>query len=131
MAAGRAPSDRHRPADFLDRRELLAHAVHAVIDEPAGRRFVPIECNPRFNGASYPSGIACRLHVPQWVSKDFTTRHRDLSDLELGGLEFDTATDTGIVLVNWGTICVGKIGVLIAGPPKVQEQLENDLRARL
>ena len=102
-----------------------------VVHEPSRRRFVPIECNPRFNGASYPSGIASRLQLPEWVSKDFVTRHRTLSDLNLRGLEFDTENRTGIILVNWGTIFVGKIAIMIAGPPEVQEQLEADLRTRL
>ena len=102
-----------------------------VVEGPSGRRFVPIECNPRFNGASYPSAIAARLQLPEWVCKDFVTRHRTLSDLDLRGLEFDADNGTGIILVNWGTIFVGKVGIMIAGPLEVQEQLEADLLARL
>lgn len=103
----------------------------AVIETSTGPEFVPIECNPRFNGASYPSGIACRLHLPEWVSKDFKTRYDTLSEIDLGGLEYDPDTRTGIILVNWGTVLVGKLGVLLAGNPVQQQALEAELLDRL
>jgi hypothetical protein len=102
-----------------------------VLEQGHTTRFMPIECNPRFNGASYPSGIACKLELSQWLAKDFKTRHNRLADIDLTDLEFDPETRTGIILVNWGTILVGKLGVLIAGSPADQERLESELRARL
>lgn len=103
----------------------------AVIENGQGLRFVAIECNPRFNGASYPSGIAHKMGLPYWVAKDFDTQHRRLSQIDLSGIEFDPIYKTGIILVNWGTILVGKLGVLIAGAPEQQSQLEKELRTRL
>lgn len=102
-----------------------------VVDEPNITRFVPIECNPRFNGASYPAGIACRLQVPEWIAKEFATRHRTLSDLDLSRVELNPENGVGIILVNWGTIFAGKIGIRLVGPPEVQDELEAGLRAPL
>lgn len=111
-------------------RGLFAFDV-AVVHEKQGTRFMAIECNPRFNGASYPTMIACRLHLDAWVAKEFKTRHQQLADLDLSGIEFDPGTRTGIVLVNWGTILASKIGVLIAGTPRQQLALETELIQRL
>ena len=102
-----------------------------VVEAPDGIRFVPIECNPRYNGASYPSGIASRLQLSKWISRDLDTRHRTLDDIDLTNIEFNPETRTGIIVVNWGTILVGKIGVLITGSAEDQEQLEVILRTRL
>ena len=111
-------------------RDVFAFDV-GVVENGQGTRFVPIECNPRFNGASYPSGVACKLELDHWVAKDFMTRHRRLSQINLDGIEFDPASKTGIILVNWGTVLVGKLGVLIAGEAKQQQLLEDQLRERL
>jgi hypothetical protein len=102
-----------------------------VIHASGGAEFVPIECNPRFNGASYPSGIACRLQLPEWISRDFNTRYDKLADIDLTGIEFDPSTRTGVIVVNWGTVLVGKIGVLLAGTPEQQAALEAELQIRL
>jgi hypothetical protein len=103
----------------------------AVVDRPGGVEYLAIECNPRFNGASYPSVIARKLDIDQWLARTFDTGRRSLSELDLKGLEFDGARGEGVVLVNWGTILVGKLLVLLAGPPAVQERLAVDLAARL
>jgi hypothetical protein len=111
-------------------RGLFAFDV-AVVDRPGGVEYLAIECNPRFNGASYPSVVARKLGIDQWLARAFDTGHRSLADLDLRGLEFDGARGEGVVLVNWGTILVGKLMVLLAGPPAVQERLAMELAARL
>ena len=102
-----------------------------MVEEIDGLRFVPIECNPRFNGASYPSEIARRMQIPQWIAKEFNGNYDRLADIDLSGLEFDSETLSGIILVNWGTILIGKLGVLIAGTLIEQKQLEAALLSRL
>lgn len=103
----------------------------AVVTDRHKLRFIPIECNPRFNGASYPSGVARKLGVERWISKEMHTRHRHLSEIDLSGIEFDPRCKTGVILINWGTILVGKLSVLIAGSENMQAQLEKSLAARL
>jgi len=103
----------------------------AVVQEPAGPRFVPIECNPRFNGASYPSGVASRLGLKEWVALDLVTRHSSVADIDLRGIELDPKAGVGVVLLNWGTVLVGKLGVLLAGTREEQEHLDAELRRRL
>ncbi len=94
-------------------------------------RYLAIECNPRFNGASYPTVVAQKLGIEQWLARTFCTRHRVLADIDLSGIEFDPATGTGVVLVNWGPVRVGKLMVLLAGDPATQADLEATLERRL
>lgn len=102
-----------------------------VVNEGGESRYIPIECNPRYNGASYPSAIAMRLGLTNWVAKEIDTRYRKLADVDLSGIEYNPVTRTGIIIVNWGTILAGKIGVLISGLKLDQEELEAELRSRL
>ena len=50
----------------------------AVVETPDGMRFPAIECNPRFNGASYPTVIAQKLDIPEWSAMTFKTKYRKL-----------------------------------------------------
>jgi hypothetical protein len=103
----------------------------AVVATPDGIRYPAVECNPRFNGASYPTVIAQKLDIPEWSAMTFKTRYRKLSDLDIRDIEFDMKTGEGIVIVNWGTILTGKLVVLLAGSPEYQEVLRNELQYRL
>jgi hypothetical protein len=103
----------------------------AVVETPDGIRFPAIECNPRFNGASYPTVIAQKLDIPEWSAVTFKTRHRKLADLALGDLEFDMRTGEGLVIINWGTVLKGKLVLLLSGSPDYQEALRDELMHRL
>jgi hypothetical protein len=103
----------------------------AVVATPDGFCYPAIECNPRFNGASYPTIIAQKLDIPEWSAMTFETRYRKLSDLDIREIEFDMKTGEGLVIVNWGTILSGKLVVLLAGSPDYQEALVEEIRYRL
>lgn len=103
----------------------------AIVQTTSGLRFPAIECNPRFNGASYPTLIAQKLNVPQWSAVNFSTKHRVLADIDLSDIEFDSKTGEGAVIVNWGTISEGKLVVLMAGSQAYQEALAIELSDRL
>ena len=103
----------------------------AVVETTQGIRFPAIECNPRFNGASYPTVIAQKLDIPEWTARTFKTSHRKLSDLDLSDIEFDMKTGEGLVLVNWGTLLEGKLVLLLAGSAEYQDALLNELEYRL
>jgi hypothetical protein len=103
----------------------------AVLEHAGETRHLAIECNPRFNGASYPTAVAKKLGLTRWLAQVFKTRHRRLADLDLGGLELDPATGEGVVLINWGPIKVGKFLALIAGDEQRQQAIADELRARL
>ncbi|WP_242477056.1 ATP-grasp domain-containing protein [Halochromatium glycolicum] len=111
-------------------RGLFAFDV-AVLDGRADTKHLAIECNPRWNGASYPTMIARKLGIDYWLARTFPTRHRMLADIDLSGIEFDAATGTGVILVNWGPVLVGKLLVLLAGDPDQQQHLERALGQRL
>lgn len=103
----------------------------AVVEPATGPQYFAIECNPRFNGASYPTGIAEKLALTTWANESFKTHCRSLHQLDLTGLEYNASSGSGVILVNWGSILVGKIGALIAGSPDQQQQIRSQLKQRL
>ncbi|MEO1095625.1 MAG: ATP-grasp domain-containing protein [Cyanobacteria bacterium J06638_28] len=103
----------------------------AVVPEGDQISYCAIECNPRFNGSSYPTLVAQRLRIPAWSSATYTTPKRSLREIELRDLAFDPTTGEGVIVINWGTIQVGKISVLLAGSRQVQTKLASELKAIL
>lgn len=103
----------------------------AVIEEKGNTRFLAIECNPRFNGASYPTAIALKLDIKEWEARNFRTWHKSLADIDLTGLEYDSHSGEGVIIVNWGPISLGKVMIMLAGSESVRKQLELELRQRL
>lgn len=103
----------------------------AVVQTDRGLRFPAIECNPRFNGASYPTLIAKKLGIPEWSAVTLSTRHRTLAAIDLSEIEYDSNSGEGLVIVNWGTLPAGKLMVLMAGSSAYQEALSVELEARL
>ncbi|MES9935119.1 MAG: ATP-grasp domain-containing protein [Sedimenticola sp.] len=103
----------------------------AVIETPEETRYLAIECNPRYNGASYPTAIAKKLDIPAWESRYFKTWHKSLSEVDLKGLEYDSETGEGAIIVNWGPIFAGKLMFMLAGNEKVRRQLDIELTKRL
>lgn len=103
----------------------------AVVQTNVGLRFPVIECNPRYNGASYPTLVAQKLGITEWTALNLTTQHRSLSDIDLSEIEFDRNTGEGAVIVNWGTVIEGRLVILMAGSRAYQEALAVELEARL
>ena len=103
----------------------------AAVDTEADPDYYAIECNPRFNGASYPTGIARKLEIASWCSDNFTTKYRSLAEIDLEDLTYNPTTKTGAIIVNWGSVLVGKLGILLAGSIEEQEQLRQLLKQRL
>ena len=103
----------------------------AVVENGGSVEYSAIECNPRFNGASYPTLIARKLGLHHWLARAFSTRHRSLAEIDLVGIEYDPARGEGVVLVNWGPILVGKLLFLIAGPEPTRDRLILELQRRL
>lgn len=130
----------HEPWDALDpmaywlkdrgMKGIFAFDV-AIVQTDKGLRFPVIECNPRFNGASYPTVIAQKLDIPEWTAINESTKYRNLAEIDLHDIEFDRKTGEGVIIVNWGTVLVGKLVVLMAGSPAYQEALAVELAARL
>ena len=103
----------------------------AVVEAPKQTLYYAIECNPRFNGASYPTLIAYKLKLAEWTNESFKTAHHSLAEIDLAGLEYDSRTEAGAILVNWGALQVGKLGVLIAGSVEQQQAIRSRLQQRL
>ncbi|PZD71625.1 hypothetical protein C1752_05089 [Acaryochloris thomasi RCC1774] len=110
--------------------EIFAFDV-AVVFSSRGPRYYAIECNPRYNGASYPTGVAQKLDIQSWICETFTTPLRALNDIDLSGIEFDAQTGVGVIIVNWGNVHMGKVVCLLAGSHTQQDQLRTTLKQRL
>lgn len=111
-------------------KEIFAFDV-AVVETETEPSYYAIECNPRFNGASYPTGIAKKLNLTSWTCENFETKYRSLDQIDLKELEFDSNKNTGLIIVNWGTVLIGKIGILLAGTIEQQDRLREEIRQRL
>ena len=103
----------------------------AVVRTPFGPRYTAIECNPRYNGATYPTLIAQKLGITEWCALTFDTRHRSLATIDLDNIEYDPYTGQGVILVNWGTVLAGKLSLLLAGSLSHQKSLAVELESRL
>ncbi|MGF1604080.1 MAG: ATP-grasp domain-containing protein [Thermosynechococcaceae cyanobacterium] len=110
-------------------KDIFAFDV-AVVFSSHGPRYYAIECNPRYNGASYPTGVAFKLGINSWICETFTTPFRSLSDFDLSGIEFDAKTGVGVILINWGSIHTGKVVCLLAGSHTQQDQFRSVLKQR-
>ncbi len=110
-------------------RDFFAFDV-AVIEKDDDISYQVIECNPRWNGATYPTVIADvnKLNVPQWSARFFKTKHRQLKDIDLTGLAFDKKTKSGVVIVNWGCVQDGKLGLMLAGSEYEQSEMLSELK---
>lgn len=93
--------------------------------------FLPIECNPRWNGATYYSHVAEKLLVSNWQALNVTFRACSFDGLELpADLAFNTISGEGVVVVNWGCVGDGKLGILVAGDPAKQAWLIEQFERR-
>ncbi|MEA1937208.1 MAG: ATP-grasp domain-containing protein [Patescibacteria group bacterium] len=91
-------------------------------------KYLAIECNPRYNGSTYPTNIAKKLGIGSWVAKNFETNITTFDNLNLEGIEYDSSRKSGVIVVNWGCISDRKIGVLIAGNQDEQNRIEEKLK---
>lgn len=103
----------------------------AVVNDAYNPRFLAIECNPRYNGATYPTLIANKLGASKWFAVQLNTQFKTLADINLYGLEYSPATKTGVIVFNWGSVIEGKLGVLVIGPRHIQQALLVELQKRL
>jgi hypothetical protein len=91
-----------------------------------------IECNQRWNGSTYPTVIAERLGLPTWMALAMKTRKERLSDIDLSGIAYDSASKTGVLIINNSFMSVGhEVTVLLAGTKEQQDMLRKELAQRL
>ena len=102
----------------------------AACDEPHGIGYYAIECNPRYNGSSYPTNIAKKLDIPVWTAKKVSTSCNSFEGIDLGELEYSTQKKEGVIVVNWGCITERELSVLFVAPTlekqlALEEKLEK------
>jgi hypothetical protein len=104
-----------RAADTIAASGFLGVFAFDVAADHSGG-FHKVECNPRVNGSTYTERVKRKLRARCWASNSYTVGCRTLADLELRDLEYNPRTRRGIILINWGTILVQKIGVMSIAP---------------
>lgn len=132
----KCPTD-HSPVEML--KELAHHLVLeglvelfafdvAAVERGGVFSYQVLECNPRWNGASYPTTIAQKLDIRQkWSSRYLKPTKRTLSEIKLNGLAFNKRRGSGVILVNWGCVGVGKLGVMVVGDDHEQKEIYEEL----
>lgn len=93
--------------------------------------YLIIECNGRWNGATYSHLPAKKLGIESWMSCKVEADRRSLEGLDLGDLEYDHASGRGVILINWGTIQDRYVSALFAGTPADQGSLYSELQSAL
>lgn len=102
----------------------------AVTSYNGEEKYFVIECNPRWNGSSYPTRIAEKLGVSAWRAEYIYTGpckslEEFLSALRNTHLEYNPQKKRGVVVFNWGPIKDGKVGVMfISTDPKERMRLK-------
>lgn len=112
-------------AKFMFDRGMKGYFAFDVAVTNGGYRV--IECNPRYNGASYPTNIALKMGLSQWSAKGLKTRFDSLSCLDLGHLQYNQDKESGVIVFNWGCVKDGKIGVMFVGNTDHQRVQETEL----
>jgi hypothetical protein len=104
--------------------------VFYVAVTPSGQ-VLPIECNPCWNGASYFSQVAEKSEVSEWESRNVDFSRRTFDGFSLGELTFDSKRKEGVIIIDWGCVGQGKLGVFVAGSPIVRQDYLVELKYRL
>jgi hypothetical protein len=87
----------------------------AVQDQDGSPRYWILECNPRFNGATYPAIIANRLGIPQWSHQSLRVEKRRKWLEDLKNYEYDPSRKSGAILVNWGGMYFFQPSLMLVG----------------
>lgn len=102
-------------------------AFDIAVDHRGDFRF--IECNPRYNGATYPTKVARRLGIHQWTSVSLKTPFTSFDQVSFSkDVQYDPEKKRGALVINWGTISKGDVGILLAGSQSEQACLHQELK---
>ncbi|KAF0191186.1 MAG: Uncharacterized protein FD165_1956 [Gammaproteobacteria bacterium] len=103
----------------------------AVVMDGDRPRYLPIGCRPWYSDSAYAVLIAQQLGLDEWCAIQVDSRRRRLGEIDLTGIEYSDFIGAGVVIINWGVILAGKLGVILAGPEQMQHQLKVELERRL
>lgn len=74
-----------------------------------------LECNPRYGASMYPAAVAQRLGHQDWEYRYLHPGLVDLSQVLPEGREYCPKKKAGAVIVDWGSILRGEVGILFLG----------------
>jgi len=117
---------------LFDRGMRGIFAFDIVLTEEDGKEcFYALECNPRFNSASYYFGTAMKMGLEQWCGIRLNTNKRSLASLDIEDLEYDPSSKSGVILVEWVDRLSSIVGILMAGDTEMQARLYQEMKRRL
>lgn len=91
------------------------------------------EVNARRTGATAYIDAANRLNATAWKSQNYATSATNLAELDLGNCSLTYTTDKreGVVVVNWGPVSAGKVGLLVVAQPNDWQWYDQEIAAWL
>jgi hypothetical protein len=93
----------------------------AVSSQKDSIQYLPIECNPRWNGSTYPAMIARKLCITGcWTSKWINVGHRFDNAVDLGELQYSKEKKEGVIIYSLSKLHTGKALALIIGNDEVR-----------
>jgi hypothetical protein len=101
----------------------------AATGYPRDPQYRLLECNPRWNGASYLWFTARKLGTGAWMGLTLTCAG-DFAAFDLEDLEYRSSRGFGLLVVNWTRCRHGKIFVLAVGRPEEQQVLLKEMARR-
>ncbi len=87
-----------------------------------------LECNPRYNGATYPTIAAQKLNAKSWLACNVSTTHEALSGIDFTHEDwYDPKRKCGVIIVNWGCLPEHKLGLLAIGSRSNEREMISRL----
>ncbi len=135
-AGNRHPAD-YNPQYLTDRlaKELADQGLEDVFAfdvavAPTG--FSIIECNARWNGATYPTKVANKLGIEQWTACTLDTNLDHPKELDLGEIIYNKKQRFGALVISFAFKSAShKVSLLLAGSPEEQDELRTEVAERL
>jgi len=105
----------------------------AAVKREKGYTLEVIDLNAGYTRADYYLSAAERIGARHWTAVTLDTNQRRLAEISLPDLEYRPGLNSeGVLVVNWGSIHQGGLGVLItAASADRVASLENELKSRL
>lgn len=111
-------------------RDVLEFNV-AVVPGAETHVLLPVSCRRGMSSTTYPTLLRHELGARAWSARTVHTTRRAFEGLDLTDIEYDRTRNCGMVLINWGTIAIGRLDVACYGTPEEQCDLYRLLGERL
>lgn len=97
------------------------------------KKYLVHSCYPGCREPLYAAVAVARLSGVRggWEYRVIGTKYRCYDELPLRGIEYDPDRGTGVLVIKWGTLLWGHLGVLLVGAPEVRSRTLAVLKSAL